>query len=117
PPRATIRSRSRAMGLPRANNHHRFRGCKAPDLLMYPPPIEGMRCPRCKQEEAFYIGRTAALLAKSPRCTDNITLRRYGSGQITDACRCGDDTCNFEGSLNDFLDWEYWASMELLWAA
>lgn len=61
--------------------------------------LEGIRCPRCKQQELFYIRACAEV-----DVTDNGTGDERGQYFWDDQspCRCADDTCDRRGVLGDF---------------
>jgi len=61
--------------------------------------LEGIRCPRCKQQELFYIRACVEV-----DVTDNGTGDERGEYFWDDQspCRCADDTCDRRGVLADF---------------
>ena len=61
--------------------------------------LEGIRCPRCKQQDLFYINARVEV-----DVTDNGTGDERGEYFWDDQspCRCADDTCDRRGVLGDF---------------
>jgi hypothetical protein len=61
--------------------------------------LEGIRCPRCKQEDVIYI-----VASHEVRVTDDGTEDEGGDWEWNHGSetRCGDNACAFTGPLRDF---------------
>ena len=64
--------------------------------------LDGIRCPRCKQSDAFYI--VASVASHEVRVTDDGTDDKGVEWEWNNdsQCRCADDCCGFSGELREF---------------